>query len=295
MGRAVSAFIPAYAKINLTLAVLGRREDGYHRLASVMQTISLHDIVRITIGESESFVCDVAELSAPDNLVARAAALLRTETQRPDLTAAIELRKEIPAQGGLGGGSSDAATALVALNALWKLGLGMERLETLAARVGSDTPYLLQGGTARVSGRGEFVEALPDAEPLWLVLAKPPVAIATAAVFGALAPEDYGDDADTAAVVAAIRNGQLLPFDRMTNTLERGVMERYPDVMRVRDTLFDLGAPFVRMSGSGPSLFAPFRLLADAARLYEQARAHGLAVWLCHTVTRAQVGMSRTV
>jgi 4-diphosphocytidyl-2-C-methyl-D-erythritol kinase len=295
MGRAQSGFIPAYAKINLTLAVLGRRDDGYHQLASVMQTISLHDILRITVGEGNRFTCDVAELSAPDNLVARAAALLRAETERPDLTAEIELHKEIPTQGGLGGGSSDAATTLVALNTLWKLGLDVERLEALAARVGSDTPYLTQGGTARISGRGEFVEALPDAEPLWFVLVRPLVAISTATVFSALTPADYSDDADTQAVVAAIRSGQPLPFDRMTNSLERSVTQSYPDVMRVRDLLLDFGAPFVRMSGSGSSLFAPFRMLADAARLYERARAHGLAVWLCHTMTRAQVSVSRTV
>ena len=297
MTRAATIFTPAYAKINLTLAVLGRREDGYHRLASVMQTISLHDTLRFSVGADDHardrFMCDVAELSAADNLVARAAALLREEVGRPDLTAEIELHKEVPAQGGLGGGSSDAATTLVALNALWGLGLSVERLESLAARLGSDTSYLVQGGTASIEGRGEIVVPLPDAESLWLVLARPSVGVSTAAVFGALAPADYGDAADTEAVIAAVRAGQPLPFDRMTNTLERGVIGGYPDVLRVRNTLFDLGASFVKMSGSGPSLFAPYRTLGDAARLYERAKAQGVNVWLCHTVTRAHIGASR--
>lgn len=293
MSSAPPVFIPAYAKINLTLAVLGRREDGYHQLASVMQTISLADTLRIGVGGDDSFTCDVAELSAPANLVARAAALLRAEAGRPDLGAEIELRKEVPAQGGLGGGSSDAATALVALDALWGLGLGMARLEALAAQLGSDTPYLIQGGTAWVGGRGEVVTPLPDAEPLWIVLAKPPVAISTPTVFGALSPVDYTDETDTETVVAAIRGGEALPFDRMTNALERGVLERYPEVTRIRNSLLDLGASFVRMSGSGPSLFTPHRTLEDAARLTERAREQGLAVWLCHTITSAQVRASR--
>lgn len=295
MTRAATVFTPAYAKINLTLAVLGRREDGYHRLASVMQTISLHDTLRFTVGaghEQDRFMCDVAELSAPDNLVARAAALLREEVGRPDLTAEIELHKEVPAQGGLGGGSSDAATALVALNALWGLGLSVERLETLAARLGSDTAYLVQGGTASIEGRGEIVVTLPDAEPLWLVLARPPIGVSTAAVFGALTPADYGNAADTEAVIAAIRAGQPLPFERLTNSLEHSVLSNYPDVMLARNTLFDLGASFVKMSGSGPSLFAPYRTLDAAAKLYEGAKAQGLNVWLCHTVTRARIRAS---
>lgn len=297
MTLAATVFTPAYAKINLTLAVLGRRDDGYHRLASVMQTISLHDTLRFTVGDIVSdgrgFICDITELATPDNLVARAAELLRAEVGRPGLAAEIELHKAVPAQGGLGGGSSDAATALATLNALWGLGLSERRLESLAARLGSDVPYLVQGGAARIDGRGEIVEPLPDAEPLWLVLAKPSIGVSTASVFRALTPADYGDAADTDAVVAAIRAGRPLPFERLTNTLERGVLRAYPDVLSVRNSLLDLGATLVIMSGSGPSLFAPFRSLGDAAMLYERATAQGLHVWLCHTVTRAQVLASR--
>jgi 4-diphosphocytidyl-2C-methyl-D-erythritol kinase len=290
---AASVFVSAYAKINLTLAVLGRRDDGYHRLASVMQTISLRDTLRIAVGGADRFDCDVAALAQPDNLVARAAALLRAETGRPDLRAEIELHKEVPAQGGLGGGSSDAATALVTLNTLWGLGLSLARLEALAARLGSDTPYLIHGGTARIDGRGEIVEPLPDAEPFWLALVKPPVDVSTPAVFGALTPDDYGDASDTEAIIAAIRAGKPLPFERFSNSLERGVVRAYPEVADIKKSLLDLGAPLVVMSGSGPSLFAPFRSLREAASLVERARGRQLNVWLCHSVTRAQVGAAR--
>ncbi|HET9110986.1 MAG TPA: 4-(cytidine 5'-diphospho)-2-C-methyl-D-erythritol kinase [Ktedonobacterales bacterium] len=293
MSLAATLFAPAYAKVNLTLAVLGRREDGYHRLASVLQTISLHDTLRIAVDGEDSFECDVATLATPDNLVSRAADTLRAEVGRPDLKVAIELHKEVPAQAGLGGGSSDAATALVALNTLWRTGLSMTRLEELAARFGSDTPYLVQGGTASIGGRGEIVEPLPDAEPFWLVLVKPPVDVSTPAVFRALTPADYGDAGDTEAIIAAIRGGQPLPFDRMSNMLERGVARAYPEVAHAQDMLREMGASHVIMSGSGSSLFAPCRSLAQAAALYAQARGRGLNVWLCHTVTRAQVLASR--
>ena len=137
MAAAAAVFVPAYAKINLTLAVLGRRADGYHRLASVMQTISLHDTLRITVGGADGFDCDVAALAQPDNLVARAAVLLRAEVGRAELTAQIELHKAVPAQGGLGGGSSDAATTLLCA----QRALG-PRIERGAHRSAGRAPWL---------------------------------------------------------------------------------------------------------------------------------------------------------
>ena len=128
------------------------------------------------------------------------------------------------------------------------------------------------------------MEPLPDAEPLWLALVKPSVDVSTPTVFRAVTPADYGDDADTEAVIAALRAGQPLPFDRLTNTLERGVMRAYPEVARAQKTLLDLGASLVVMSGSGPSLFAPYRSLREAASLVERARERQLNAWLCHSV-----------
>lgn len=296
-----SVFVPAFAKINLTLSVLGRRPDGYHDLASVMQTISLHDTLRITTGSDEEITCDcdAPELRSPENLAPRAAHLLRaTMDETMDETmgergVAIELRKEIPAQGGLGGGSSDAATVLVALNTLWGTGHRVARLEELAAVLGSDVPFFVRGGTCLISGRGEVVAPLPEAEPLWLMLAKPPVRVPTGAVFRALTPTDYGDDGATDAVVRAIRAGAPLPFARLANTLEAGVFHAYPEVAATRDALREAGAPLVRMSGSGPTLYAPFRRLGEAAAVYARARADGMTVWLCRTVPADEVARSR--
>ncbi|MEO7003031.1 MAG: 4-(cytidine 5'-diphospho)-2-C-methyl-D-erythritol kinase [Ktedonobacterales bacterium] len=291
-------YIPAYAKVNLTLAVLGRRADGYHRLSSVMQTISLHDTLRLSAAKARepkrvTCFCDLDGLPMAENLAYRAAILL----QRAACVTAgvsIEAQKVIPAQGGLGGGSSDAAAILNALNILWAVGYDAARLEALGAQLGSDVPFFIGGGTALIEGRGEVVTPLPDAESLWYVLVKPPVAVSTAAVFGSLDPAEYDDATASEALVAAIRAGEPLPFERLSNTLERGVMQVYPAIAAARDALLASGAPIVRMSGSGPTLYAPFRTLAEAATVYrcfcereQTGRAANIA-WLCHTVSREQ-------
>ena len=285
---APAVFIPAWAKINLTLAVLGKREDGYHALVSVMQTISLSDTLRIQVTDDDHITCavDAPSLRNDDNLAMRAARLLRNEGY---LThgAVIELRKEIPAQGGLGGGSSDAAAVLIALNRLCALGLSQTRLEELAARLGSDIPFFIHSGTALIEGRGELVTPLPDCEPLWLLIAHPPVSISTAAVFQSVTPTDYDDTYDTDIVAEVIRGGSRLPLERLSNTLEPLVMRNWSEVAETREGLLRAGAPIVRMSGSGPTLFAPFRTLDEAIQVYEAARGQNIAVRLCRTVARA--------
>lgn len=287
---ATAVFVPAWAKINLTLSVLGKRSDGYHALASVMQTISLCDTLRIETTADERVTCavDITELDNDDNLVVKAARLLQAKEQLAG-GVIIELHKAIPSPGGLGGGSSDAAAVLTAIARLRGLELPQSRLGELGARLGSDIPFFMHGGTALVEGRGEFVTPLPDVEPLWLVIARPPVSISTAAVFSALTTNDYGNTLDTDAVGAAIRSGMPLPLDRLSNTLEQIVMRRWPAVAATRDALLSAGAPFVRMSGSGPSLFAPFVSLKDAAQVYESTRRADIESWLCHTVSHSQV------
>jgi 4-diphosphocytidyl-2-C-methyl-D-erythritol kinase len=282
------AFVWAFAKVNLTLDVLGRRADGYHSLASVMQTISLHDTLLFEPAEDGqlSFSCDVPELNTPDNLVVRAMEMLRFESKRSDLGVRIELHKESPAQAGLGGGSSDAACVLTTLNQMWGLGATESRLLELAAQLGSDVPFFVYGGTAEIGGRGEFVTPLPAAEPLWLVLAKPAATgVSTASVFAGLRPEDYSSGSSTALVAATIRAGGQVPFQHLTNALVPRVLDMFPEIGRARDALMDAGARDVCMSGSGPSLYAPFRRLDEARAVFRRAQqAPGLSLWLTHTV-----------
>jgi 4-diphosphocytidyl-2-C-methyl-D-erythritol kinase len=283
-----SVFVPAYAKINLTLAVLSRRADGYHNLSSVMQAISLHDTLRLTPNRSGRLrvSADSPELNTPANLALRAALALRETVGDEALGVEIELLKAIPSPGGLGGGSSDAASVLLALDALWETRLPHEQLAQVTATLGSDVPYFLSGGTALIEGRGERVTPLPDAQLLWLVLARPPVAVSTAAVYRALTPEECTTDDDTNAVVQAIQQGQPLPLNRLSNSLESPVMDDHPQIAATRDALLACGAPLVRMSGSGPTLYVPFGALEEASRVYTQTQSRGLECWLCHFVSR---------
>jgi 4-diphosphocytidyl-2-C-methyl-D-erythritol kinase len=287
-------FMPAFAKVNLTLDVLRKREDGYHDLSSVMQTVALYDTLALRSRSDDQIecLCDMPELQNNQNLALRAAYLMRAARQAVG-GITVELTKGIPVQAGLGGGSSDAAAVLVALNALWRLGYDDQRLEQLAAMLGSDAPFFIGGGTARIAGRGETVTPLPDAEPLWILLAKPALGIATAAVFGALGSGDWSDGEDTAAVSAAIRAGNPLPYERLSNALEPGVLRGFPEVAAARQGLLDAGAPLVRLSGSGPTLFAPFRRLAEASAVARRARDAGLSLWLTRTVSREEVARAQ--
>ncbi len=280
-------FCRAPAKINLTLDVLGKRADGYHDLMSVMEPIALYDTLALRAapdGETR-LVCDTAELEGDDNLALRAARLVLAHTGCCR-GVTIELRKEIPAQGGLGGGSSDAATTLVALNRWLALGLSRTELIDLAARLGSDVPFFITGGTALIEGRGEIVTPLPQAPPLWLIVVKPPIAIPTPAVFGALAPGDYSDGRATRDLVAAIRAGGLPALSDATlwNALEPVVLRDFPAVAESRRMLLGAGAPLARMSGSGPTLYAPFVTLAEAVPVWRAVLQAGATAWLTHTV-----------
>ncbi|HEY7124816.1 MAG TPA: 4-(cytidine 5'-diphospho)-2-C-methyl-D-erythritol kinase [Ktedonobacterales bacterium] len=288
-------FVRAFAKINLTLDVLGKRADGYHELASVMQTVALADTLvfqSLPDGRLE-FFCDVPELNGPENLVCQAVQLVR-ETTGCQHGVRIELQKGTPAQGGLGGGSSDAASVLLALNQWWRLGLGQEQLLALAARLGSDVPFFVLGGTALVEGRGERVTPLPDLPGHWVILLKPPVAVSTPAAFRALAPADYTTGEATSRLVAAIQSAEqaslvdLQRADVLVNALEERICHLYPEVAAGRAALKAAGAPVARMSGSGPTLFATFASLEQAVSIYRQLAEDGYQAWLTHTITRTE-------
>src|SRR5579872_3284721 len=274
MSAPRSMFVSAHAKINLTLDVLGKRDDGYHALASVMQTLALHDTLRISanMGGALALFCDDPALRGEENLALRAAYLLKAEMGDERLGAAIELRKGVPVQAGLGGGSSDAAAVLNALNAQWSTGYNVDRLEELGARLGSDVPFFIRSGTALIEGRGEEVTPLPDAEPLWIVLAKPRTGLSTATVFRQLTPGDYSDGSATRQLVQSLRASQPTALEHLFNALEPSVLRAFPEVGAVRDALLGAGAPVARMSGSGPTICAPFHELLQARAVYDKLR-----------------------
>lgn len=295
----------APAKINLTLEVLGKREDGYHEIRSVMQTIDLCDEVKarrapelvrlneasealqaeqlknVRPGEnvlrmvvpprtfSTSFGKDVkmkAEKVLGETVI-RAVGLMDPGLKRDVVT---DLRKAIPEAAGLGGGSSDGAAALRVLNQLWELGHDREALAEIGAQIGSDVPFFLCGGTALVSGRGEVVEPLPDARSTWVVVVTPPIEMEekTKRMYGYLIEEDFSDGARTAEVAIRVRAGMPLRDVDLCNAFERAAYGAFVGLERYRDALIGAGAESAHVAGSGPSLFA---LAAD------QSSARGIA------------------
>ena len=273
----------AFAKVNRSLVVLGRRPDGFHELDTVFQAVGLCD--RLTFEPADGLTLEVDDPSVPsgaENLVVRAAWALAAAAGVA-ARAAITLEKRIPSGGGLGGGSSDAAVALLGLDALWRLGLPLDRLAAIGATLGSDVPFFLFGGTARGLGRGERIVPLPDLPPAGVVLVMPPFPVATPAVFGRLGAPAWdgrsGEEADAAGAP-----------DR--NDLEPAAEALFPPLRAVREALAAAGAAQARLSGSGSTVFGLFPDLAsatDAARRIEPLPA-GCVVRVVPTLSRAECG-----
>jgi 4-diphosphocytidyl-2-C-methyl-D-erythritol kinase len=259
--------VRAYAKINLSLRIVARREDGFHDLRTIFQSIGLHDTLTFRKIPGPFVVeCDAPDVPVDGrNLVWRAAERVWRASGRRGRIGGVRvtIRKRVPAQAGLGGGSSDAAAALVALDALWRARLSSDRLLALAAALGSDVPFFLVGGTALGLGRGEQLFALPPIAATPLVIVRPPCGVATA--------DAYAWFSSSPRHVPAARGSQRmvvpwspLPLD-MQNDLERAVLPRVPLVADARRRLRRAGASAVLLSGSGSAVFGVFSD-ANAAR-----------------------------
>jgi 4-diphosphocytidyl-2-C-methyl-D-erythritol kinase len=253
----------APAKLNPVLEVTGRRADGYHDLATVMQTIDVADTVRLE--SASSIELDVSgekvrgvPREGPRNLAFRAAHALSEAARDPALGARIELEKRIPAGMGLGGGSTDAAAVLRGLNRLWALDLPLAELTQVAATVGSDVAFFLQGGTAFVSGRGEQVEPLPDVEPMELTLFVADVDLEdkTRRMYAALSPADFTDGHKARVAAESVRRGLPLSESDLYNAFDRHLGELAPQVKQAMALCRaqNLG---VLAAGSGPGFFTP--------------------------------------
>lgn len=281
-------FIQSYAKINLTLDILGKRPDGYHDLASIMQTIDLYDTICLTAlpQDEVQLVCSRPELNTSDNLAVRAAQLVR---QRFSLTQGvrIELQKRIPVSAGLGGGSSNAAAVLTALQQWWQLPCSQDDMLAMAAALGSDVPFFLYGGSALCEGRGERVTPLAPYWPAamrWLLLVKPAIEVSTAQVFRNLPAGDYTSDAHTRIVCDAMRNKQSVGREHFHNGLTRSVLECYPEVRKASEAMLQAGAPWVQLSGSGPTLFSCFAHLDDATQVQQSLHSQGYEIYITRAI-----------
>ncbi len=252
--------LPSFAKINWTLRVLGKRGDGFHELFTVFQTVSLFDTLHFCESQTVELSCDDPGVPVDDrNLIIQAANGMR-EAFDVDKGATIHLQKQIPSPGGLGGGSSNAAVALVGLNRLWELDLPLYELHSIAEDLGSDVPFFLYGGTAMGTGRGELIEPINDVSAENMVIVTPPVAVSTAeAFFGLNAPALTMDKRSR--ILPVCRSEALTLDPRRTaliNDFEGMVFLAHPEIAWAKTALLERGAVNAAMSGSGASVFAIF-------------------------------------
>jgi 4-diphosphocytidyl-2-C-methyl-D-erythritol kinase len=276
--------LSAAAKVNLTLEVLGRRADGYHEIATVMQTVDLAD--RLTLEEAEGLELRTAAAGVPTdatNLALKAAFALR-DAAGIGRGVLIRLDKRIPVAAGLGGGSTDAAAVLVGLNRLWRLRWSRVRLEQVAVALGMDVPFFLRGGTALGTGRGECLRSVAG-PGLALVLVNPRVGASTRETYDRVTPAMYTEGEHARALLAVLksrRTGRI--SDHLYNGLEAalGPIERH--VTRMKAALLAAGALGVAMSGSGPTVFGLARSWEHARQLRARLTRVSWSCWAVRTI-----------
>jgi 4-diphosphocytidyl-2-C-methyl-D-erythritol kinase len=286
--------VPSYAKVNLGLEVLGQRDDGYHELRTLFQTIDLHDDVVLRRRPRGITVrCSHPQVPVDEsNLAVRAARDLQRHAR---LTSGVEisLTKRIPVGGGLGGGSSNAAAVLLGLDRMWRLGLGPAGLHPLARRLGADVPYFLLGGTALGLARGDEVYPLRRQLRAWLVLVDPGLPVSTDRVFARVDSRLTPRENSTSIFYFVSRELEGVPaFGLLVNDLQEAAMEEAPAlrerVARIRDVLRERGAHVAALSGSGSSFFGLFDGARAARRAGAALETAGFPALVVRTLTLRQ-------
>jgi 4-diphosphocytidyl-2-C-methyl-D-erythritol kinase len=248
----------AYAKINIGLHVLGKRSDGYHDLETVFHEIDCFDEIELERHEKVTMTADSILVPVDgSNLCLRAAVLLQKE-KHVRQGVIIHLKKNIPIGAGLGGGSSDAAAVLCGLNHFWELRLSNNQLRSLAAQIGADVPFFIDGGTAYATGRGEILELFSLPLPYWIAVVTPLVRISTVWAYSQLTPKRSGKASDLQSkLVKQISIPQKLT-SIIQNDFEPLVFQTYPELGSIKEKLNTMGAVFSLMSGSGSSIYGFF-------------------------------------
>ena len=281
----------AYAKINLTLEVLGRRPDGYHQVSTVLQTIQLADRLHFSPSEGLDMECSIPELTGRDNLVLKAAKALR-DAAGCDKGIMVHLEKHIPIGMGLGGGSSDAAATLKALNHLWQLELKDRRLEDIAGSLGSDVPFFLRGGTALGEGRGEIITDLPAMPQRWIVLLCHPsdstergtCQSKTSRLYSMLGPEHYTDGSHTRRAAEALQSGWF-PQELLFNAFTEIAPAAFEGFVGARREFMESGALQVNLSGTGPALYSFVSRKEEGEAIMKSLKRKGLKAYCVSTLS----------
>lgn len=270
----------AYAKINIGLDVLRRREDGYHELKMIMQTVDICDdlIIEKTADPGILIRTDCRDIPTDgSNLICKAARLL-LEEKGIEAGVRIVLTKRIPVAAGMAGGSSDAAAAMRGVNELFDMGYSVQELQTLGLKLGADIPYCLVGGTMLSQGIGEILTPLPPPPDCLLVVAKPDINVSTAFVYGHLRVSELDAHPDIDGMVRALYEGSLNGIaSRLGNVLETVTVGEYPVIQEIKELFCRMGAKNALMSGSGPSVFGIFTDRESAEQAARATEQRGLA------------------
>ena len=268
--------LKARAKINLTLDVTGKREDGYHLLETIMQTVVLYDGIYMKKLEKPEIKLKTNLHWLPTderNLAWKAANLMR-ETYGIEEGVFIEIDKRIPVAAGLAGGSTDCAAVLVGMNRLFDLHLSQKKLEELAGKLGSDIPYCVRRGTVLCEGVGEIMTDVEHPCPdCHVVLAKLPVSVSTVSVYKGLKWDQVEEHPDTEAMLKAMEEKDVAKMgELLCNVLETVTIEMHPTIAKIKNRLMELGAEGALMSGSGPTVFALFKERDKARKAAAQVK-----------------------
>jgi 4-diphosphocytidyl-2-C-methyl-D-erythritol kinase len=281
----------APAKINLVLEVLGKRDDGYHEIRSLVQTVNLCDNLAFEIADDISLECIEPALQTKDNLVIRAAELLR-EASGSNKGARIRLEKHIPWGAGLGGGSSDAAATLLALNGLWELKLTVSNLVELAARLGSDVPFFIHGGAALIEGRGEKVTTLPPSPPAHFVLmlpSLPKITDKTRRLYSLLDRRHFTDGSRVEKAVKFWSQHKQLGSSLFFNVFDEVAFGAFPGLEDYWRRFEEAGAENIHLAGSGSALFSAADIETRANQIQRRLRRHKLQAYAVSTIVNASM------
>ena len=289
--------LQAFAKINLGLDVLGKREDGYHEVRMIMQTIRMYDQLDMRKSVEPGIHLTTNKKYIPvdeNNLVWRAAKLMM-DTCGIMEGVSIHLHKVIPVAAGMAGGSSDAAATLVGMNRLFHCGLSKEKLMELGVQIGADVPYCVLRGTALAEGIGEKLTVLPPMPDCWILIGKPGISVSTKYVYTTLDLNTDTVHPDIDGMKKALEDGNLYGItERMGNVLQDVTIPAYPEVERIKEQMKALGAVNAMMSGSGPTVFGIFDNEEKAQKACQKLRESG-SCQQSHLCGRKIAALYRTV
>ncbi|GAA2942874.1 MULTISPECIES: 4-(cytidine 5'-diphospho)-2-C-methyl-D-erythritol kinase [Enterococcus] len=276
----------APAKINLGLDILGKRPDGLHELAMVMASIDLADRLYLEEIPEDRIIIETNKAFLPTDKKNHVYEALELVKERFEIKKGlrVKIHKEIPVAAGLGGGSTDSAAALRAVNRLWDLGLSIEEIASLGAEVGSDVPYCVYGQTSLVEGFGEKVTPIAPMPQCWVVVVKPRMSVSTRTIFAQIVMEDLYHP-DIAALVSAIEaNDYQKMTENLGNSMEVVTIRKHPVIQQLKDRMLKYGADAAMMSGSGPTVYALCHKYSRAKHVFNALKGFCEEVYLVRTL-----------